>query len=224
WSGPAMWYFELMLFPYFSLAMCFAAVLLAASPLWLAGFAFPQVPWDRVARFVGTAVAVVMPLAIAAHAFIVGPAVREEAESYPGYAMARPAPQPETAITRVLKSETRLAAGEPFRGRVANFLGRFPQARENRISADMISWFAEMATGNFHDGPGLWQDNIPTFVEYHRLLSPARFVFSRYFFFDETSGGWKPELRLLRALGVRFIISDLPMEGLPLRAQVGVTT
>jgi hypothetical protein len=81
-----------------------------------------------------------------------------------------------------------------------------------------------MATGNFHDGPGLWQDNIPTFVEFHRLLSPARFVFSRYFFFDETTGGWKPELRLLRALGVRFIITDLPVEGLPLRAQVEVAT
>jgi hypothetical protein len=115
-------------------------------------------------------------------------------------------------------------AGEPFKGRVAKFLGRFPKAYENRISADHLSYFAQLSTGNLHDGPGLWQDNIPTFIEFHRLLSPARFVFSRYFFFDEVSGGWKPELRLLRALGVRFIITDVLMEGLSLRAQVDVAT
>jgi hypothetical protein len=225
-SGPQIWYFELMLFPYFALAMCFAAVLLAASPLRVAILAFPGMRCDRVGRVGGAALALAVPLAIAAHASIVGPAVREEARSFSPYALATPIPQSETSITRVLKSETRIVAGEPFRGRVANFLGHFPQARESHISAGILPFFSLMATGNLHDGPGLWQDNIPTFVEFHRLLSPTRFVFSRYFSFDQTStsGGWKVELRLLRTLGVRFIITDLPMEGLLLRAQVEVTT
>src|SRR5215469_424302 len=79
-------------------------------------------------------------------------------------------------ITRILKAETRLVPGEPFRGRVATIWGR-SSAVLNRGAAGEAHYFSQLATGNLHDGPGLSQDDIPIWAEYNRLMTPARFVF-----------------------------------------------
>jgi hypothetical protein len=143
-----------------------------------------------------------------------------------------PHPQPETSITRILKRETALGLGSEFRGRVATLTGRIlPQDVEVSV---FTQWgtpdvLAMVATGNSHQAAGLWQDSIPTLLEYNPLQTPPYFVFTRQFFTE-----WKDvqvrnlvamrriEPRLLAAVGVRFVITDRPFDGLQLRQVVHV--
>src|SRR5215211_2689804 len=211
WYGPQMGYFEMMLFPYFALCICFLAIL-PASLVWrIARNLFPQLQFGSVSRIADGAVAVALPVGIGLYAAVIGPEIRKESQRYVGFAIASPFPQPETQITRLLKAEARLIPGEPFRGRVAAIWGRSP-AVLNRGAAGSIHYFSLLATGNLHEGPGLWQDDIPTWAEYNRLMTPARFVFQA------------ADLRMMRAAGVRFVITDAPMSEAKLRAELTIPT
>jgi hypothetical protein len=42
----------------------------------------------------------------------------------------------------------------------------------------------DFATGNLHEGSGLWQDDVPTLMEYDTLITPAYFAFVRAFLTD----------------------------------------
>jgi hypothetical protein len=200
WFGPQMGYYEMMLFPYFSLCICFIAFL-PAGLLWhIIRNCFPSLEFQSVPRIVDGAVAVVLPLSIGLYAVAIGPDVPEQSQRYVGFrTWASAFPQPETPITRILKAEARLVPGEPFRGRVASIWGRSP-AVLNRGAIGEVHWFSQLATGNLHDGPGLSQDDIPIWAEYNRLITPARFVFQ---FAD---------LRMMRSAGVRFVITDAPIQ------------
>jgi len=145
--------------------------------------------------------------------------------------MASPFPQPETSITRILKQEIKLVPGQRFRGRVAVFMGLiFPEERRwDRYS--LGHYFAQLATGNLHDGPGLWQDDIPTLMEYNTLISPPNFAFLRTFLTNPTDimfrvaiGTRRIDQRILKAIGVRFIISDQPIADAALRARITIPT
>jgi hypothetical protein len=199
WSGPQIRYYEMMLFPYFALCICFF-VFLPANLAWqftrhrLPHRAFPWLP-----RIADSTVALMLPASIGLYAATMGSNIREQAQRHVGYALASPFPQPETSITRILKAEARLIPGEPFRGRVAVMTGLSPDVR-NHGMAGLVPHFSQLATGNLHDGPGLWQDDIPTWLEYNRLMSPARFVLQRCY-----------AMPLLRAAGVRFVITDRPI-------------
>jgi hypothetical protein len=104
----------------------------------------------------------------------------------------------------------------------------FPEERQwQRYS--LVHYFAQFATGNLHDGPGLWQDEIPTLMEYNPLITPAYFAFVRLFLTELSDiqyrniiGTRHIDLRILRAIGVRFVITDLPMSGTTLRAQIPI--
>jgi hypothetical protein len=211
WFGPEMGYFEMMLFPYFALCICFIAFL-PARLLWhIIRNCFPSLESRSVPRIVDGAVAVALPLGIGLYAAAIGPDVREESHRFVGFAIASAFPQPETPITRILKAEARLVPGEPFRGRVASIWGRSP-AVLNRGAAGQVRYFSQLATGNLHDGPGLSQDDIPTWAEYNRLMTPARFVFQA------------ADLRMMRSAGVRFVITDAPMPEAKLRAELTIPT
>src|SRR6516164_6503509 len=211
WFGPQMGYYEMMLFPYFALCICFIAFL-PATLLWhIIRNCFPSLEFRSVPRIADGAVAVVLPLSIGLYAVAIGPDVREESQRYVGFATASAFPQPETPITRILKAETRLVPGEPFRGRVATIWGR-SSAVLNRGAAGEAHYFSQLATGNLHDGPGLSQDDIPIWAEYNRLMTPARFVFQA------------ADLRMMRSAGVRFVITDAPMPEAKLRAELMIPT
>jgi hypothetical protein len=64
--------------------------------------------------------------------------------------------------------------------------------------------------------------SIPTLLEYNRLLSPTRFVFLRYFLTESKTGSWKVDLRILRVLGIHFIITDFPLNGVTLREKLWI--
>jgi len=213
WSGPQMGYFEMMLFPYFALCICFILVLPA------------ELIWRTVCNYLHTlcgvplivdpAVGLAVPLTIGVYAAMIGPNIRDESNRFVGFAIASPFPQPETPISRILKAEARIIAGEPFRGRVATWWGRSPEVLK-RGAAGSVHYFSQLATGNLHEGPALWQDDIPTWAEYNRLMTPARLVFQTY--------GYREDLRMLRAAGVRFVITDAPISEAKLRTQLTIPT
>jgi hypothetical protein len=211
WFGPQMGYYEMMLFPYFALCICFILFLPVVLVWRIVRNCSPSLEFRSVPRMVDGAVAVALPLGIGLYAAAIGPDVREESQRYVGFAIASAFPQPETPITRILKAETRLVPGESFRGRVASIWGRSP-AVLNRGAAGDVRYFSQLATGNLHDGPGLSQDDIPIWAEYNRLMTPAGFVFQA------------ADLRMMRSAGVRFVITDAPMPEAKLRAELTIPT
>jgi hypothetical protein len=93
----------------------------------------------------------------------------------------------------------------------------------------LVHYFAQLATGNLHDGPGLWQDSVPTLMEYNELVSPPHFAFLRTFLsypgdiqYRNIIGTRLIDLRILKSLGVRFVITDLPIPDATLRAQIPI--
>jgi hypothetical protein len=229
WFGPSIWYFELYLFPYFALCICF----LLLAPLTIAWRI--TVRWlslmaqRRLLRHANGAVALVLPLTVAINSLAAGPIVQAESEKSDALRLASPYPQPDSAITRILKSEIKLIPDQKFHGRVAVMIGRiFPEERIwQRYS--LVHYFAQFATGNLHDGPGLWQDDVPTLMEYNTLITPAYFAFVRAFLTDPRDiqyrniiGTRHVDPRILKLIGVRFVITDLPISGANLRAQVPI--
>jgi hypothetical protein len=141
-----------------------------------------------------------------------------------------PYPQSETPITKILKQEISLKTDRRFRGRAADFIGRsLPESNDFQIW-HYLRYFAEYQTGNTHGAIGLWQDAIPTLTEYSPQMTPAYFAFMRRFFTrpgDEQTRN-RVEMRdinprMLAAVGVRFVITDVPVENeLQLRSRIAI--
>src|SRR5262249_15493344 len=153
---------------------CFLVFLPAQYAWRTAQIFFSSSAFRRVPSLADCAVAMLLPVLIGIYALAKGPIVSEQARRYPPYLLGSSFPQPETPITRTLNAEARLVPGQPYRGRVAVFMGRFPEARDVPGLASLMPYFSLLATGNLHHGPGLWQDDIPALFEYSRLRSPAR--------------------------------------------------
>jgi hypothetical protein len=231
WFGPAIWYFEEFLFPFFALGCAF----LLALPfilLWRAA-----VRWGGVdtymkfspAALANLALAVVLPLSSGVHAAKVGKRVKAASESYVGYDMGSGWPQPASPITQRLKEEIRIVPGQPFRGRVVTMLGRMFPKEPYWGRYSLVHYFAQLGTGNLHDGPGLWQDDIPTVLEYSALMTPAYLAFVRTFLtepddiiFRNLMGTRRMNEPILRMMGVRFVLTDRPLAGLALRERIDV--
>jgi hypothetical protein len=96
-----------------------------------------------------------------------------------------PYPQGETPITKIVKEEVALSPGSTFRGRVVNMTGRmFPVSTNVDIDGlwGLPRFLATHSTGNSHEAALLWQDSIPTLLEYNPLTTPPYFAFVRRFF------------------------------------------
>jgi hypothetical protein len=230
WFGPTIWYFESYLFPYFALYICFL-LLVPLMLVWRVVLrAFSATFQRRIVMFANFAIGLALPLAIGLYARAIGPAVQAASRENPTSLFATPLPQSESAITRILKSEIKLSPGQPFRGRVAVMTGRiFPEKREWQ-QYSLVHYFAHFATGNLHDGPGLWQDDVPTLMEANTLMTPASFVFLRAFLTNPDDNQYRTrgvgmrriDPRILKIIGVRFVITDLPISGATLRAQIPI--
>ena len=220
WYGPAFWYFEGFLFPYHAI---FASILfweiiriglsLAVSPSRLATLN-PVYARDTMIA-AATILMAIVPWIYIRHEQRVAPP-----QNLPYYV---PYPQAESPITKILKKEISLSPGSAFRGREATFLGRmFPESESVDISGlwGIPRYLATYATGNSHDGAGLWQDSIPTLLEYNPLMTPPYFAFARSFFTEPVDLQIRNlvamrhiDPRLLAAVGVRFVITDRPYDG-----------
>ena len=229
WVGPSIWYYESYLFPYFTLFISFLLLVPFTLAWRLAGPAISATLQQRLVTFANVTAALALPLAIGLYARAVGPAVAAASRANPTFSIASPLPQSETEITRILKSEIKLNPDQPFRGRVAVMTGRiFPEKREWQHYA-MVHYFVYLATGNLHDGPGLWQDDVPTLMESNMLVTPVSFAFLRALLTDPDDSQYRNIVgmrrinpRILKTIGVRFVITDLPISGASLRAQIPI--
>src|SRR5215470_3208141 len=229
WFGPSIWYFESYLFPYFALYIVF----LLLAPLMLVWRvilrALSATFQQQIVSFANAAAGLALPLAIGLYGRAIGPTVQSTSREIPASFLASPLPQSESAITRILKSEIKLNPDQPFRGRVAVMTGRiFPEKREWQHYA-MVHYFVYLATGNLHDGPGLWQDDVPTLMESNTLITPVSFAFLRALLTDPDDSQYRTIVgmrrinpRILKTIGVRFVITDLPISGATLRTQIPI--
>ncbi|MFC3227187.1 hypothetical protein ACFOGJ_08105 [Marinibaculum pumilum] len=137
---------------------------------------------------------------------------------------------PPTPIVNYLTAEIALRPGDSFRGSVASILvqpegplrrvlGPAPDARVESGRIERYLNYLEKTTGSGHALLDLWWYGIPTFEEYGQavtrqmgvietLLTDGRYVEKIHFLMADI-----PDLPLLQALGVRFVISDLDPGG-----------
>jgi len=230
WIGSSIWYFEVFLFPFFAMGCCYILVTLF-SRLWrvIRSSRLPLV-WQRMPSFLNILLLAVLPGIALGYAFTKGPAIKQANQEssllkwgvYPGS---------QTEITRFLKSEIGLVPGQPFRGRSATMLGFILPKERSAEKIWQLSYFPLFATGNYHDGPGLWQDDIPTLVEYNPLMTPAYFAVMRRFFTEASDKVGRSivlmrrvDPRMLKVLGVRFLLTDARIDGAQLRMRMQIST
>jgi hypothetical protein len=113
WFGPSIWYYESYLFPYFALFISFLLLVPLTLAWRLAAPALSATLQQRLVTFADVA-ALALPLAIGLYTTAVGPAVAATSRENPTFSIASPLPQSETEITRILKSEIKLSADQPF--------------------------------------------------------------------------------------------------------------
>lgn len=213
WSGPAPVYFEI---PFWTAYATFIAVLFVAighlvlEATYAIGFRFriagahtrPRHTW--IGDAIPAAIVFVVALVVLSRLCIAGPNV--------GYRY----PPGTSAITDFLAKEIALKPGAQFRGVVATFAGysKSPSGTDWLHIHDSDSERAK-AIGNDHRLVGLWDFHIPTLVEYNQALSPELFLMSSRLLMRPTDRQVRnivihtnPDLRYLRSIGVRFIISD----------------
>ncbi len=229
WQGPAPLYFEIVLWPFYAAyAAAFVTMLLRRLRAVLLPLAH-RLPVNRPTWWKA------MPTdgRIYAMAFIVAAVpimllswVRDGAvpldRTYHTYPPLLP------PIVSLLREEIALKPGDPFRGRVATLTGQSLQ--KSGISwADLHANDIELTKryGNDHRTVGLWYYDIPTLFEYNQFMTPPYYLLTRTFLTNDGDRQIrnimalrKPDQRLLRALGVRFVITDVPESGARLRAQV----
>ena len=227
WYGPALWYFEGFLFCYLSIFLIAGLFVVArvifiptVAAFWAARTAYARRPAIYVPRsLVGFVIAGLMVILI----------LHQGNANTPGPFFVS-YPQSETPITKILKEEISLRTDRRFRGRAADFIGRsLPESNDFQIW-HYLRYLAEYQTGNTHGAIGLWQDAIPTLIEYSPQMTPAYFAFMRRFFTrpgDEQTRN-RVEMRqinprMLAAVGVRFVITDGPVENeLQLRSRIAI--
>jgi len=219
WFGPGLVYFENFLFPYhsiFAVLLCTepARILAGVSGSWRCGIS-PHA--SRVLLGIVAVAIAILPW------FYIRERQRTVDTAAPNF--YTPHPQLTTPITDILKREIALKPGGPFRGREATLTGRIFAPSINvdlrrPWLIDATDYLALFVTGNSHTAAGLWQDSIPTLLEYNQLITPAYFVFCRFFFTEPVDQQWRNMVmmrridpRLLAAVGVRFIVTDAPFNG-----------
>jgi len=126
----------------------------------------------------------------------------------------------ETRIVSTLRREVGLRPGSPFRGRVATLTGQNIDrpVHWHDLNGRDVELLAR--SSNSHQSIGLWWFGIPTLLELSSLITPPFFLITREFL--ERPGDLQMrnavllrryDPRILRALGVRYVITDAPIEG-----------
>ncbi len=135
---------------------------------------------------------------------------------------------PVTPIIQLLQKEVALFPGEQFRGSVATIYGTREGTLRKESNVHKTNFvvggqFEEFLTaaaesGSSHDLLDLWTWNIPTLSEYGQGISrPLLFYIAKFLSSPEDAieshfvFPHKPNIDVLRALGVRFVIIDTPL-------------
>jgi len=209
YQGPAPIYFEIFLWP-LSAMFCgylgFAVIAaIARGATHLPGRGGSVVP--GIILHAGLAALTLYLVFSNFPALARGPA---KACSDGSFAHLRPTP-----ITERLAAEIGLQPGALYRGSVASFTGFQNRPSVNWIELNGYDAQLYNATGNDHRTIGLWKYNIPTLFQYNTYLTPQYYVlFSALL--DRPQDKQirsivfltKPDERILKLWGVRFLITD----------------
>lgn len=135
-------------------------------------------------------------------------------------AMQRLYPYPPmlTPIVEKLREEIGLVSGRAFHGRVATFTGQSLSSGSTWTDLHALDFQLVRSVGNDHRTVGLWYYNIPSLFEYSPFITPAFYLVMRTFLAKPEDHQLRNvmtlrqiEPRILRALGVRYFITDLPV-------------
>lgn len=219
WKGPMIRYFEFAFLPIYSILCASFAVRLSTAIFraferqvtasdWLTVIvygAFPALTIRKLANRI---------LIGGAMLAAIGLSFRDSGN--PG---TLPWPPSETPLVKVMRDEVALRPGTRFRGRVATIAGYDPQNKTvwgGQAGADFL---LTRQVGNDHRLVGLWYFDIPTLAEYSSIYSPALYAVARTFLAHRGDGMVRgiltfsrAEPRVLRLLGVRFVISSSALD------------
>jgi hypothetical protein len=196
----------------------------------LAAFREPQVP--AVRNLLG-AVIPACGIYLAWAYFGGGPALGSLISGLPIARSLRPPPS-ESALTHFLQEQISVSPGKRFRGGVASYLGsvygpiRAAQAH-GPIERGAPNYLQTMdylrrEHRNSYMYQDLWDFGIPTLEEYGHFISPASWRVFTDLLTEEphnqvisTTLTYRPSVRIMRGLGVRYLISDVLLSDPDLR-------
>jgi len=213
YAGPSPVYFEFMLWP---LNMLFAAVAFFVVIDAIAFFAVivsgrrhaaPRLgAWHR--SFLRYSLLGIIGLGLLAGNATAAPTDRCDG-------LKQFSPISPTPITERLRETIAFHPNSPFRGLAATFTGYQEKSGvtlNDLIPHDLETW---EKTGNDHRTVGLWRYNIPTLYQFSQFTTPAYYLMlSRFLSRPEDKQMrnmivlTRPDERMLKLWGVRFVIAD----------------
>jgi hypothetical protein len=217
YAGPSPVYFEFMLWP---LSMLFAAVAFFAMFDAIAFFAVIVAGQHHaVARFRAWERSFLRYslLGIIGLGLLAGNATAAPTDRCGGVKQFSPISP--TPIIEHLRETIAFHPKSPFRGLAVTFTGYQEKSGltlEDIILHDLGTW---EQTGNDHRTVGLWRYNIPTLFQYSQFTTPAYYLMlSRFLSRPEDKQMrnmivlTRPDQRMLKLWGVRFVIADFEPE------------
>jgi hypothetical protein len=213
YPGPSPVYFEFLLWP---LNMLFAAVAFFAAIDAIAFFAVVAAGRrDAVPRFSAWQRSLLRYslLGLVGLGLLAGNAAAAATDRCSGHKQFSPLLP--TPITEHLRETIAFHPESPFRGLVATFTGY--QQTSGITLTDLISYDLQMweKTGNDHRTVGLWRYNIPTLFQFSQFTTPAYYLMLSRFLSRPADKQMRnmivltrPDERMLKLWGVRFVIAD----------------
>ena len=224
WQGPVPLYVEFLLWPFYVVyTVCFLRFLLERLIRWAGHVMDRHAPIWRFSPPHGWTVP--SALVIAGLPWVIlsltaGKTIAKERDY--------PYPPKITPIVEIVKNEVGLVPHALFQGRVATLTGQSIQKPINWIDLHIFDASLVKQYGNDHRTVGFWFFDIPTLFEYNQFMTPPYYLVMRTFMTNDGDRQMrnimalrKPDLRLLRALGVRFVVTDVPKPGVRLRMRMG---
>lgn len=215
WRGPVPLYFEFFLWPLYAIyAALFLHFAISAS---IAAYERWSVrPSTNRSRYQGAPVQLALSVAFACAPWLL---LATPHGRPPAGAREMHYPPALTPIVESLRTSIGLTPGAAFQGRVATFTGLLIPRPITWFDLHTVDYEIAKQFGNDHRTIGLWFYDIPTLFEYNQFISPAFYRITRDILGREGDQHIrsvvtlrKVEKRLLRLFGVRYVITDAPLD------------
>ena len=208
WRGPAALYFEFYVYPLYAIF----AVVLVARLVELVGLKLPYIPPHYVRTgLVATAAALALVFA----------------RITPSLTWGFPYPPAPTALTPFLEAELGVKPPAPFRGRVATLTGRAIDRGVSWIDVHRLDATVQRNFGNDMRLVGLHYFGLPGFFQYGSTITPAFYALTSRLLSDPRDRQLRSvsvlrryEPTVLAMLGIRYVVTDAPLEGAMLESRV----
>jgi len=208
WQGPVPLYFEIVIWPLYAIYAANLLISLLQKSINMVKKIINIHTWLN-----SVLVGVLFPICMAAIVAI----VYKQGIYHYGTGLIYTYPPVYSSMVSLLDNEVGLSKSSAFRGRVANFSGQDLE-QANWFNLYTIDTNRMLKSGNELRLVGLNYYDIPSFFEYSPLLSPAFFMVTKAFLAYQQDDQMrnimalrKPDIKILRLLGVKFFITDSPV-------------